>query len=286
MQDRKALQAGTSHNLGQNFSRAFNMEYLGRDNKLHLCWTTSWGVSTRLIGALIMTHSDDEGLVLPPRCAPVVVAVVPITKKNKGEEEVHAACRQLLVSLCGEERVVAAEARSGSREILSVFINDQARQQVVFDMRDMRPVDKHFYWEQRGVPFRMELGPRDVEKGSFVLKQRLSREKEFLNLSEPSPAWLKEKMEAMQAELLRRAVEFREQHTTDVNTYEELKKALADRVGFVRCWFNQSKEAEAKIKEETKGTVRLIPFEQPEGGGTCVYSGEPATEQVIFATSY
>lgn len=286
MQDGKALQAGTSHNLGQNFARAFEIDFLGRDNERHLCWTTSWGVSTRLIGAVIMTHSDDDGLVLPPRMAPVVCALVPIYRKDHEREEVVAACRNMLVHLCGEEAVKQAESRLGQRDQLAVFFGPGHRQQVILDLRDARPVDKHFHWEQRGVPFRLEVGPRDVAKKACVCKSRLSREKEFLQQDELSGAWLSEKLEAMQAELFQRAKTRMDEGTRFVESYDDLKQALKDRTGFVRCWFNPDEENEKKIKEETKGTVRCIPLDQPGGEGVCVYTGEPAQQQVIFSQAY
>ena len=286
MQDGKALQAGTSHNLGQNFARAFDISFLGRDNQQHLCWTTSWGMSTRLIGAVIMTHSDDEGLVLPPRMAPVVCAIVPIYKKEEEKEQVLAACRNMLVHLCGAEAVESAEGRLGNREQLGVFFGPGHMQQVILDLRDVKPVEKHFYWEQRGVPFRLELGPRDVANNSCVLKNRLSRDKEFLQQDELSTAWLQEKMVSMQDELYQRAKTRTEESTKTVDSYDELKSSLTERSGFVRCWFNPSVENEKKIKEETKGTVRCIPLEQPGGTGVCIYSGEPAEQQVIFSIAY
>jgi prolyl-tRNA synthetase len=286
MQDGKALQAGTSHNLGQNFSRAFDISFLGRDNQQHLCWTTSWGMSTRLIGALIMTHSDDEGLVLPPLMAPVVCAIVPIYRKEGEKEQVLEACKYLLKRLCGEEAVQKAEERLGSRDQLSVFFGEGHRQQVILDLRDTKPVEKHFHWEQRGVPFRLEVGPRDVAKKACVLKNRLDREKEFLQQDDLSADWLTSKMESMHQELFDRAKKRTEEGTVTVDTYDELKKALAERSGFVKCWFNPSVENEKKIKEETKGTVRCVPLEQPGGQGTCVYTGEPAQHQVIFAIAY
>lgn len=153
-------------------------------------------------------------------------------------------------------------------------------------MRDTKPVDKHFYWEQRGVPFRLEVGPRDVAKKACVLKNRLSRDKEFLQQDELSTEWLRSKMEAMHSELFQRAQQRTQESSITVNTYDELKEALANRTGFVRCWFNPSVENEQKIKEETKGTVRCIPLDQPGGQGTCIFSGEPAEQQVVFAIAY
>ena len=286
MQDGKALQAGTSHNLGQNFAKAFDISFLGRDNQQPLCWTTSWGVSTRLIGALIMTHSDDEGLVLPPRVAPVVCAIVPIYRKEGEREQVLEACHYMLAQLCGKEAVTQAESRLGNKDQLAVFFGPGHRQQVILDLRDTKPVDKHFYWEQRGVPFRLEVGPRDVAKKACVLKNRLDREKEFLQQDDLSTSWLEEKLENMQAELFNRAKTRTEENTTTVHTYEELKDALANRSGFVRCWFNPNVENEQKIKEETKGTVRCIPLDQPGGQGKCIFTGEPAEQQVVFAIAY
>ncbi len=287
MQDGKALQAGTSHNLGQNFSKAFDIGFLGRDNQRHLCWTTSWGMSTRLIGALVMTHSDDEGLVLPPKMAPVVCAVIPIFRKEEEKEAVLELCMKMVEALCGPGAVEQARGRLGQRDLFSVFFGDGHAQQVILDLRDERPVDKHFYWEQRGVPFRLEVGPRDVAKNACVLKTRLSREKEFLSVEELSREWLEAKITLLQEQLFLRAKERREASTKTVKTYQELKEALGTRTGFVRCWFNPSVENEKKIKEETKGTVRCVPLEQPEGEkGVCVYSGEPAAQQVIFAIAY
>jgi prolyl-tRNA synthetase len=286
MQDGKALQAGTSHNLGTNFAKAFDIKFLGRDNQQHLACTTSWGVSTRLIGALIMTHSDDEGLVLPPRIAPNVGAIVPIYRKEEEKQPVLDFCRRLLAQLCGEERLLAAEGRQQARDQMAVFTDQTATQSVVLDMRDERPVEKHFYWEQRGVPFRFEIGPRDVEKGSFVLKLRHSGEKRFVDLAEATPQWFCKLMGEAQQALLDRATAFRDEHTVEVQTYDELRQALLDRKGFVRCWFLEDAEAEARIKEETKGTVRCIPFEQSGATGKCVYSGKDTKEQVLFSVAY
>ena len=286
MQDGKALQAGTSHNLGQNFARAFDIQYLGRDNQQHLCHTTSWGVSTRLIGALIMAHSDDEGLVLPPRMAPTLAAIVPIYRKEEEKAGVLEFCRDLAIRMCGAERVAQAERLQKGREQLTVFADSSSTQSVVLDMRDDRPVEKHFHWEQRGVPFRLEVGPRDVEKGTFVLKIRATGEKRFVPRDEVTPEWLAGLAQEIQATMLQKAKDFLESHIVEAHSYEELKKLLAERAGFVRCWFREDSAAEAKIKEETKGTVRVIPFEQSGGSGTCIYSGEEASEQVLFSVAY
>ena len=153
-------------------------------------------------------------------------------------------------------------------------------------MRDRKPVDKHFHWEQRGVPFRLEVGPRDVAKNACVLKNRLNREKEFLQQEELSGPWLQEKIETMQVELFERAKTRTQERTCIVESYEELKKALKERAGFIQCWFNPSVENEKKIKEETKGTVRCILLDQPDGEGVCIYTGEPAKQQVVFSIAY
>lgn len=285
MQDNKALQAGTSHNLGQNFSKAFEMKYLGRDNQLQYCWTTSWGMSTRLIGALIMTHSDDEGLILPPRVAPTLAAVVPIYKNDEEKEKVVAYCRELMVQLCGQARVDAAFERDKGREMVSAFWDDRAMQKVVLDLRDQRAVEKHFHWEQRGVPFRFEVGPRDVDKGAFVLKTRFDGAKHFFEKGHASSEWLRGEVERVQQAMLDRATAHRDNNTVEAHSYEELKAALQERKGFVRCWFKEDRAVEARIKEETRGTVRVIPFAQ-SGSGKCVVTGAETHEQVLFSVAY
>jgi prolyl-tRNA synthetase len=286
MQDNKALQAGTSHNLGQNFAKAFEIQFQGRDQTLHHAWTTSWGMSTRLIGALIMTHSDDEGLILPPKMAPTAAVIIPIYKNDDEKVRVLEAGRRLMAAMCGEERVKAAEERDAGREFLSAFIDDRARQKVIIDLRNERPGEKHFYWEQRGVPFRLEVGPRDVDNGSFVLKSRVEGNKTPTPMAEAGRSWLQVHMDRVQALLLQRAEERQNANTHDASSYDELKKLLAERGGFVRCWFVPDREVEARIKEETKGTVRVIPFDQTGGSGKCVVTGREATEQVLFAVAY
>lgn len=285
MQDGKALQAGTSHFLGQNFAKAFDIKYLDRENKLQYCWTTSWGVSTRLIGGLIMTHSDDEGLVLPPRIASVLGAVVPIYRTDEEKEAVLAYCKRLVAAVCGEKRLAEALEREKNREIISVFVDDDAHQKIVIDLREGRAVEKHFHWEQRGVPFRFEVGPRDVSGEGFVLKIRHDNSKHFCKLAELVPGWLEAKVAEIQEAMYKKALAFREEHTVDVNSYDELKEAL-QKGGFVRCWFKEDKEAEAKIKEETKAAVRCVPFEQSGETGKCIYSGEKTDKKVLFALAY
>jgi prolyl-tRNA synthetase len=280
MQDGKALQAGTSHYLGQNFAKAFDIKFLGRDQQQSHVYTTSWGVSTRMIGAMIMAHSDDEGLVTPPRVAPVVAAVVPIFKTDEEKAAVLEFISKLVTQLCG-----TCPKLEGANNVFA-FFNKYTSQKIVVDLRDARPGDKQYHWEQRGVPFRMEVGPRDVAGGVFVLKHRLDRAKETVNLADVTGgAWLQTKLDAMHVTLFDRAKAFREASTRDANSYDELKKIIAEQAGFVRCWFEPGKEAEARIKEETKATVRCIPLEQ-SGEGVCIYSGKPTKTRVLFAQSY
>jgi prolyl-tRNA synthetase len=282
MQDGKSLQCGTSHNLGQNFSKAFEIKFLGRDQQQQHVYTTSWGVSTRLIGAMIMAHSDDEGLVLPPHVAPIVVAVVPIFKSDEERATVKAFVDQVVARLCGQD----ASATLTAGEVSSYFFDKSTAQKIVVDWRDTRPGDKQYHWEQRGVPFRIEVGPRDVAQNVCVLKRRLDRGKETVSLSEVSSAWLSSKLHEVHAAMLERARTFREQNTRDASTYDEMKKILAEQGGFVRCFFEPDRGAEAKIKAETKATVRCIPFAQPGSAGACIYSGKQTTTQVLFAQAY
>ena len=286
MQDCKALQAGTSHFLGQNFSKAFDVKFLDRDNQLQYCWTTSWGVSTRLIGGLIMTHSDDEGLVLPPHMAPTLAAVVPIYRNEEDKERVLDYCRKLIAALSSEDLLKSGEDLCRGREMISVFTNANAQQKIVLDLRDCRPVEKHFYWEQRGVPFRIEVGPRDVDGEAFVLKVRCDGTNSFCKLAEASPEWLRQRSDAVQKQMYDKALAFREEHTYDVGSYEELKDVVLNKGGFARCWFAEDTEIEAKIKEETKAVVRVIPFEQSGETGKCIFSGRETKEKAIFAVSY
>jgi prolyl-tRNA synthetase len=285
MQDGKALQAGTSHNLGQNFAKAFDIKFLGRDQKQQHAHTTSWGVSTRLIGATIMAHSDDEGLVLPPHVAPNVVAIVPIFRGEEEMAKVRDYIDKLLVALVGEEEVKSAASRARRNDIASYFFDRRTHQTVVVDWRDSRPGDKQYHWEQRGVPFRIEVGPRDVDGNAMVIKKRLDRSKEIVNLAQVSSGWMREKLDAVQKEMLERARTYRDANTRSASSYDELK-TLVKEGGFVRCFFKPDRAAEAKIKDETKATVRCIPFAQSGATGKCIYSGEETTTEVLFAQAY
>ncbi|MGC4033153.1 MAG: His/Gly/Thr/Pro-type tRNA ligase C-terminal domain-containing protein [Tepidisphaeraceae bacterium] len=285
MQDGKALQAGTSHNLGQNFSKAFDIKFLGRDNQLQHAWTTSWGVSTRLIGAMIMAHSDDDGLVVPPRVAPIVAAIIPVYKGDAERETVMAFINQIVTKLVGEDEVNAAAKRT-SGEIPSYFFDKISNQKIVVDARDVRSGDKQFHWEQRGVPFRFEVGPRDVAAGVTVLKRRLDRAKESLSLDAITPELLKGKLEEAQKLMFDKAVAFRAASTRDAATYDELKAIIEKNAGFVRCFYDSTPEGDAKLKAELKATVRCIPLEQPGTEGVCILSGKPTKTQVLIALAY
>jgi prolyl-tRNA synthetase len=285
MQDGKALQCGTSHNLGQNFAKAFDIKFLGRDQKQQHCWTTSWGASTRLIGATIMAHSDDEGLVLPPNVAPVVVAIVPIFKSDEERATVAGFVDQLLARIIG-----GPASAGGSRapdSIHSHFFDKLTNQKLVVDWRDARPGDKQYHWEQRGVPFRIEVGPRDVQSNAFVLKRRLDRDKVTVNLSEvTSSQWLRDKLSHVHAAMLDRARTFRDQNTRAAGSLEEMKKILDARGGFVRTYFEPDRATEMRIKEQTKATVRCIPFDQPPAAGKDIVKWKETNTQVLFAQAY
>jgi prolyl-tRNA synthetase len=282
MQDGKALQCGTSHDLGQNFSKAFEIKFSGRDQQQAFAWTTSWGVSTRLIGALIMAHSDDEGLVLPPRVSPDVAAIVPIFKTPEDESKVRAFVEKLITTLVGADK----PHRIAHHGLERYLFDPATEQRIAVDFREGRPGEKHFLWEQKGVPFRIEVGPRDVDQNSFVLKGRIDGSKEIVKLDDVKPGWLRTKLDQAQTALFEKAKAYQQANTRDASTYDELKRIIKEQGGFVRCFFRPDREAEKKIKEETKATVRCIPFDQPGTKGKCIYSGEETETQVLFAMAY
>jgi len=282
MQDGKALQCGTSHYLGQNFSKAFEIKFSGRDQQQQYAQTTSWGVSTRLIGAMIMAHSDDEGLVLPPNVAPMVTAIVPIFKSDEERATVKAFIDKMIQSLTGQP----ASLGMTFGDITNYFFDRVTNQKILVDWRDVRPGDKQYHWEQRGVPFRIEVGPRDVQQNVAVLKRRLDRGKENVSINDMSPQWLSTKLSEVHTAMLEKARKFRDENTRDAGSYDEMKKILSEQGGFVRVFFEPDKDAEAKIKAETKATVRVIPFDQPGTSGKCVYSGRETKTQVLFAQAY
>ncbi len=265
MGDKKALQSGTSHNLGQNFAKAFDIKYLDRSNQLQHCWTTSWGLSTRMVGAIVMTHGDDQGLVLPPKLAPYQVVIVPIWRKEQ------------------EEALVVASATALERELKAAGLR------VKLDLRDnYSPGFKFNDWEMRGVPLRVEIGPRDVQNGQIVLARRDVPGREGKRSSEraAAAAAVTQTLNDIQANLLARATAFRDANIFDVKSYGELQEVLDGPGGFCRAWWDGSGEDEDRIKEETKATIRCFPLEQPEGSGTCFYTGRPATRMAIFGRAY
>lgn len=262
MQDGKALQMGTSHFLGQNFAKAFEVKYTTKEGKQEYVWATSWGVSTRLMGALIMTHSDDEGLVLPPNLAPVQVVIVPI---YKGEEQLA------MISEKANEIKASLEAKGLS---------------VKYDNRDThKPGWKFAEWELKGVPVRVAIGPRDLENGTVEVARRDTKEKEVLQLAD-LPNKVANLMEAIQKNLFLKAETFRDDHVTPVNSWEEFKDVLENKTGFISAHWDGTGETEEKIKEETKATIRCIPMDAREEEGTCVYSGRPSKRRVLFAKAY
>jgi prolyl-tRNA synthetase len=286
MQDGKALQCGTSHFMAQNFAKAFDIKFLGRDQKTQFAFTTSWGVSTRLIGAMIMAHSDDEGLVIPPAAAPVVLAIVPIFKSDDERKTVAEFIGKAIAAITGEAEQAASSGPRPADGIRNYFFDRVSGQKIVVDWRDARPGDKQYHWEQRGVPLRMEVGPRDVAGGTAILKRRLDREKLSVLLGEMSPAWLRDKLVAIQSAMFEKAKTFRDQNIRDAAGYEELKTILSEHGGFVRAWFKPDRAAESKIKEQTKATVRCILPAEPGQSGTCIFSGETTDNRVLFAQSY
>jgi prolyl-tRNA synthetase len=266
MQDGKALQAGTSHDLGQNFGRAFDVKFQNKSGEIEHVWQTSWGVSTRLVGGLIMTHSDDAGLVLPPALAPIHVAVIPIFKSD-------------------DERAKVLEAGEKVRRECAL-----AGLTVVLDDRDeLRPGAKHFEWEQKGVPARIEIGPRDLESGSCVIKRRDKdpKAKTAVPLAGVGAA-MSQLMNEIQTSLFERAKALRDSRTIKVDSYDDFKKSLeTDGKGnFLLAHWDGTPETEKRIKEDTKATIRCIPADAPDEPGTCIVSGRPSKRRVLFAQAY
>ena len=262
MQDGKALQAGTSHFLGQNFAKAFDVKFATKEGGLDHVWATSWGVSTRLMGALVMTHSDDNGLVLPPNLAPIQVVIVPI---YKGEEQLNQIS-----------------------EVANKLASDLRAQgiSVKYDDRDtQKPGWKFAQYELQGVPVRIAIGPKDLEKGSVELARRDILSKEFVQQDEVVEK-VKGLMTEIQESLYNKAKDFRDKHITKVEDFEEFKKVLKEKGGFISAHWDGSSETENKIKELTKATIRLIPFDGKKEDGACVYTGKPSVGRVLFAKAY
>ncbi|MBC9796522.1 proline--tRNA ligase [Sinomicrobium weinanense] len=262
MQDGKALQAGTSHFLGQNFAKAFDVKFANKEGKQDLVWATSWGVSTRLMGALVMTHSDDNGLILPPKLAPIQVVIVPI---YKGEEELNAI----------SERVDPLVKELRSKGI-----------SVKFDNRDThKPGWKFNEYELKGVPVRLAIGRRDMENGTYEVARRDTLEKETIKGDEVVSR-IEYLLEDMQQHIYKKAFDYREAHITTVDSFDEFKEVLENKGGFVSAHWDGTPETEETIKELTKATIRCIPLDAKEEEGKCVYSGKPSMQRVLFAKAY
>ena len=262
MQDGKALQAGTSHFLGQNFAKAFDVKFASKEGSLEYVWATSWGVSTRLMGALIMTHSDDNGLVLPPNLAPIQVVIVPIYKGEEQLDQISEVANDLADQL-------RAEGVS-----------------VKYDNRDThKPGWKFAQYELQGVPVRIAIGPKDLEKGTVELARRDTLTKEFIAKDEVAEK-IKALMVEIQENLHKRALNFRNEHITKVDDFEDFKKVLNNKGGFISAHWDGTAETENKIKELTKATIRCIPFDAEKEEGTCVFTGKPSKQRVLFAKAY
>ena len=262
MQDGKALQAGTSHFLGQNFAKAFDVKFLSKENKMEYVWATSWGVSTRLIGALVMAHSDDDGLVLPPRIAPLQVVIVPI---YKGEEQKRLLDEKV-------QQIVAALKAKGIR--------------VKYDDSDhARPGWKFAEYELQGVPVRLALGMRDLENNVVEVARRDTKEKQSISL-DGLPESIAALLDDIQQSMFNKAMAYRDAHITQVDTWDAFVQTLEQKGGFVSAHWDGTAETEATIKEKTKATIRCIPLNNPPEEGKCILTGKPSTQRVLFALAY
>ncbi|HYK76549.1 MAG TPA: proline--tRNA ligase [Daejeonella sp.] len=262
MQDGKALQAGTSHFLGQNFAKAFDVKFTSKEGKLDYVWATSWGVSTRLIGALIMAHSDDAGLVLPPRLAPLQVVIVPIHRSEEELNQITAVADELIAQL--------------KKKNISVKFDDRDTQ---------RPGFKFAEYEMKGVPVRLAMGGRDLENGTIEIARRDTREKQTIT-RENLADHIENLLEEIQTNIYQKALKFRDENTCEVNSYEEFKQVLDEKGGFISAHWDGTTETEKRIKEETKATIRCIPLNNKQEAGVCIYSGKPSTQRVLFARAY
>ncbi len=275
MQDKKALQAGTSHFLGQNFAKAFDVTFQDREGKRDYAWATSWGVSTRLIGGLIMTHSDDQGLVLPPRLAPIHAVIVPIYKSDAERSAVLEAANKLAQNI---------------RDLpLREWLNYDPVSVHVDDREQYQPGFKFNEWELKGVPVRIELGPKDLAKGACVLARRDLPGKEAKEMGVPlsrAATRIGEMLQAMQTALLERARKFRDENTYEIDSYEEFKKRIEEPGGFFLAHWDGTRETEDRIAAETKATIRCIPYGRKDEAGKCMVTGQPSAGRVVFAKAY
>jgi prolyl-tRNA synthetase len=262
MQDGKALQAGTSHFLGQNFAKAFDVKFSDKDNKLDYVWATSWGVSTRLIGALVMAHSDDDGLILPPKIAPTQVVIVPIYKGEEQKAQIDVKVQDLVKQL----------------KALGV--------RVKYDDNDnSRPGWKFAEYEMKGVPVRIALGLRDLENNTVELARRDTKEKQSVSM-DGLPERIVQLLATIQQDIFNKALAYRDSHITTVNTWDEFVQTLNEKGGFIYAFWDGTSETEDAIKEKTKATIRCIPLDNPQEEGVCVFSGKPAKQRVLFAQAY
>jgi len=261
MQDGKALQSGTSHLLGQNFAKVFEVKFLDKNSEEQFVWQTSWGVSTRLVGGLIMTHSDDKGLILPPKIAPIQIIIIPVWV---GE---------------AEEKLVMGQADELAKNLTAAGVS------VKIDKREGRPGPKFFEWEKKGIPVRLEIGPKDLAKNQVVLARRDTGDKQEVKITE-AVAMTKELLNEIQKNLFFKAVKFKDENTREVENYEEFKKVLDEKGGFIKAHWCEDGACEAKIKEETKATIRCIPFDQKKEEGRCIICGKKSEGRVLFAKAY
>ncbi|WP_179022430.1 proline--tRNA ligase [Winogradskyella forsetii] len=262
MQDGKALQAGTSHFLGQNFAKAFDVKFTNNEGKLDYVWATSWGVSTRLMGALIMTHSDDKGLVLPPNLAPSQVVIVPIYKTDEQFDAITEKAENII------------------KELKALGVSCK------FDKRTThRPGAKFAQHELQGVPLRIAIGPKDLENNTIELARRDTLTKEIVPIDELTST-VKNLLEVIQEELFKKALNYRNEHITEVDDFETFKKVLETKTGFISAHWDGTAETEQKIKELTKATIRCIPMNNKMEDGKCIYSGQPSNQRVLFAKAY
>lgn len=262
MQDGKALQAGTSHFLGQNFAKAFDVKFANAEGKQEYVWGTSWGVSTRLMGALIMTHSDDNGLVLPPNLAPIQIVIVPIYKTEAEFEAISEVAQNLVAQF--------------KKLKLSVKFDNRTTQ---------KPGFKFAEWELKGVPVRIAIGPKDLQNGTFEIARRDTLTKEVVS-KEIIVSHVNDLLDTIQADLFNKALKYRDAHITEVNSFEEFKDVLENKTGFLSAHWDGTPETEEKIKELTKATIRCIALDQKKEAGSCVFTGKPSTGRVLFAKAY
>lgn len=262
MQDGKALQAGTSHFLGQNFAKAFDVKFANAEGKQEYVWGTSWGVSTRLMGALVMTHSDDNGLVLPPNLAPIQVVIVPIYKSDEELDKITSVVNDLMIQF--------------KKLNISVKFDNRTTQ---------KPGFKFAEWELKGVPVRIAVGPKDLENGTFEVARRDTLSKEVVS-QDGIVMYINDLLETIQSDLFEKALDYRQNHITEVNSFEEFKEVLENKGGFISAHWDGTAETEEKIKDLTKATIRCIPLDRKNEKGICIFSGAESPGRVLFAKAY